>query len=147
MTNNLFCARVIIKLDRKSIVLNSSHEIHPPSPPRALSILVFSPVPAILLAAAISMSQDNNNDKQSFLCQGYYQTEAQAEAQLKRLGGKYKNADEWRARAKGIRRGIVEGAELDPLAEKCSLKPIMHSKRHYHGYTVENGAFGRLPGA
>ena len=107
---------------------------------------VFILLPAILLAAAIAMSQDNNNDKQSFLCQGYYQTEAQAEAQLKRLGGKYKNADEWRARAERIRRGIVEGAELDPLADKCSLKPIVHSKRHYHGYTVENVAFESLPG-
>jgi dienelactone hydrolase len=100
----------------------------------------------ILFAAVIAMSQDNKNDRQSFLCQGYYQTEAEAAQQLKRLAATYKNLDEWRARAERIRRGILEGAELVPLPPKCPLKPIIHSKRHYHGYTVENVAFESLPG-
>jgi dienelactone hydrolase len=80
------------------------------------------------------------------LCVGNYQTEAQAKEQLARFAGTYSNAAEWQQRAQRIREGILRGAELLPLPKKCPLNPIVHSKREYQGYSVENVAFESLPG-
>ncbi|UCF43764.1 MAG: acetylxylan esterase [Planctomycetota bacterium] len=80
------------------------------------------------------------------LCQGHYQTEQDAEKQLEEFAKTYCNLHQWQARAKGIREGILRGAELDPLPEKCPLNPISVNKRSYDGYTVENVAFESLPG-
>ncbi len=80
------------------------------------------------------------------LCQGYYQSEEAAKEQLARFAGSYHNLTEWQQRAKGIREGILRGAELLPLPEKWPLNPIIHSKRKYNGYTVENAAFESQPG-
>jgi hypothetical protein len=80
------------------------------------------------------------------LCQGYYQTEQDAEKQLEEFAKTYSNLHQWQSRAKRIREGILRGAELDPLPEKCPLNPISVNKRSYDGYTVENVAFESLPG-
>ena len=80
------------------------------------------------------------------LCVGYYQSEEEARAQLKRFRASYSTVDEWEKRRARIREGILKGAELLPWPEKCALKPIVHSKREYEGYTVENAAFESVPG-
>jgi len=80
------------------------------------------------------------------LCQGNYQTEEQAKQQLARFAQTYSNLDQWKARAQRIREGILRGAELLPLPKRCALDPIIHSRREYDGYTVENAAFESLPG-
>jgi dienelactone hydrolase len=80
------------------------------------------------------------------LCQGNYQTEEQAKAQLARFAQTYSNRAEWQERARVIRESILRGAELLPLPEKCPLKPIIHSERRHDGYTVANVAFESLPG-
>ncbi|MBN1805058.1 MAG: acetylxylan esterase [Sedimentisphaerales bacterium] len=80
------------------------------------------------------------------LCQGNYQTEQQAKEQLAKFARTYSNLAEWEARAKHVREGILRGAELSPLPEKHPLKKIIHSKRKYDGYTVQNAAFESLPG-
>ena len=77
---------------------------------------------------------------------GNYQTEEQAKEQLARFAGTYSNQSEWQQRAQRIREGILRGAELLPLPKKCPLNPIVHSKREYQGYSVENVAFESLPG-
>jgi len=77
---------------------------------------------------------------------GNFQSEEEAIQQLERFSKKYKNLEEWQLRAKRIRRGILEGAELIPQPEKNPLNPIIHNKRTYEGYTVENVAFESLPG-
>ncbi|MBN2031191.1 acetylxylan esterase [bacterium] len=83
---------------------------------------------------------------ESILCQGYYQSEEEAKAQLVRFKGTYSNLEEWQLRANRIREGILEGAGLVPLPQKCPLNSIMYDKRYYRGYTVENVAFESLPG-
>jgi dienelactone hydrolase len=83
---------------------------------------------------------------QSLLCQGNYQTEEEAVRQLERLAGQYHTLDEWKARAVMIRGGILKGAGLDPLPEKHPLNPVIHSRREYNGYSVENVWFESLPG-
>ncbi len=59
---------------------------------------------------------------------------------------KYASADEWRARADTIRRGMLRGMKLEQRPPTCELKPIRHSVREGDGYTVENVAFESLPG-
>ena len=74
------------------------------------------------------------------------QTEAEAVEQLKRFAATYKTLDQWKARAKTIREGILRGANLTPLPRKCALKPIVRGARGHAGYTVANVAFESLPG-
>jgi len=104
----------------------------------AVVVLVASlpgPVPAVAKA-----------EEKPELCVGDFQTEAQAKEQLARFAGTYSNASEWQQRAQRIREGILRGAELLPLPKKCPLNPIVHSRREYQGYSVENVAFESLPG-
>ena len=84
--------------------------------------------------------------KEPQLCQGDYQSEKAAQEQLARFAQSYSNLTEWKARAERIREGILRGAELTPLPQKCALNPIIHSKRVYKGYTMENAAFESFPG-
>lgn len=100
----------------------------------------------VLLLCSLCMGARAKKKAEPILCQGNYQTEEQAKEQLAKFAATYSNLDEWKARARGIRRGIVRGVELMPTPEKCPLKPIIHSKRVHDGYTVENAAFESLPG-
>jgi dienelactone hydrolase len=80
------------------------------------------------------------------LCVGNYQSEEQAKEQLARFAATYSTQAEWQQRAQRIREGILRGAELVPMPKRCPLNPIIHSKRQYDGYSVENAAFESLPG-
>ena len=83
---------------------------------------------------------------QSLLCQGRYYTEAEGKAALEKFASTYANRKGWEKRAERIRQGIWEGANLQGLPTHTPLNPIIHSKRTYDGYTVENVAFESLPG-
>ncbi|GEO04385.1 hypothetical protein AAE02nite_20490 [Adhaeribacter aerolatus] len=83
---------------------------------------------------------------QSLLCQGRYYTETEGKAALEKFAATYANRKGWEKRADRIRQGIWEGANLEGLPTNIPLKPIIHSKRTYDGYTVENIAFESLPG-
>jgi hypothetical protein len=89
---------------------------------------------------------EDSNSKKPQLCQGNYLTEEAAKEQLARFAKSYSNLAEWKERAKRICEGILRGAELLPPPKKCPLNPIIHSKRQYDGYTVENAAFESLRG-
>lgn len=80
------------------------------------------------------------------LCQGHYHSEEAAKEQLARFSTSYSNLAEWKKRAKRVREGILRGAELLPMPKKGPLKPIVHSRRGYEGYSVENVAFESFPG-
>ncbi|GEO06959.1 hypothetical protein AAE02nite_46230 [Adhaeribacter aerolatus] len=82
----------------------------------------------------------------AMLCQGNYFTEAEGKAALTQFASTYHDRKSWEKRAEIIREGIREGARLDKLPANTPLKPIIHSKRTYDGYTVENVAFESLPG-
>jgi len=107
----------------------------------------------ILVAGALvlalehpSATATDDKEKKPVLCQGNYLTEEAAKEQLARFAQSYSNLAEWKERAKRVREGILRGAELLPMPKKCPLNPIIHSKREYEGYTVENVAFESLPG-
>jgi hypothetical protein len=80
------------------------------------------------------------------LCQGDYLSEPAAEHQLAEFARACPTREEWQDRARRVRAGILEGAGLWPPPRKCALQPIIHSRREYHGYSVENVAFESLPG-
>jgi hypothetical protein len=101
--------------------------------------VLFSPVWPAMAVATLEADKPQ-------LCQGNYQTEAQAKEQLARFAKTYSTQAEWQQRAANIRENILRGAELWPLPKKCPLNPIIHSKRQYAGYTVESVAFESLPG-
>lgn len=82
----------------------------------------------------------------AMLCQGPYYTEEEGRAALKRFAATYNDRITWERRADRIRKGILEGSKITGLPKITPLKPVMHSKRTYDGYTVENVAFESLPG-
>lgn len=86
------------------------------------------------------------DEQKGELRQGNFQSEQAAKEELVEFARSYSNLQQWKARAKNIHRGILRGAELEPLPKKCLLNPIIHSKREHHGYTVENAAFECLSG-
>ena len=107
--------------------------------------LAVSIVAVMLLPLWMRAAENADGDKPQ-LCQGNYQTEEQAKEQLARFAKTYSTQAEWQQRAQRIREGILRGAELWPLPKKCPLNPIIHSKRVYDGYCVENVAIESLPG-
>lgn len=75
-----------------------------------------------------------------------HQTEAAAAAQLAAFAQTFHTPEEWQARAARNRRGILAGANLDPLPARNPLRPIVRGKQVREGYNVENVAFESLPG-
>lgn len=75
-----------------------------------------------------------------------HQTEQEAKEQLARFAKTYSTLEEWQARARNIREGILRGANLLPPPRKGPLNPIFRDARRHKGYTVENVAFEALPG-
>ncbi|MBE0536183.1 MAG: hypothetical protein IH624_10990, partial [Phycisphaerae bacterium] len=59
-----------------------------------------------LLTAVPPAAADDTGEKPQ-LCQGNYQTEAQAKAQLAQFAAAYSNRQEWQTRAANIRKGIL----------------------------------------
>jgi dienelactone hydrolase len=82
----------------------------------------------------------------TLLCQGAYFTEAEGKAALEQFATTYHDRAGWEKRAEKIRQTIIQGSGLWQHPEHTPLKPIIHSKRTYDGYTVENVAFESLPG-
>ena len=58
----------------------------------------------------------------------------------------FSNREEWQARAKKIRAGILEGSGLNPLPRRTPLESVIHSRKEMDGYSVENVYFESLPG-
>ena len=54
--------------------------------------------------------------------------------------------EQWQARAKKIRAGILEGSGLNPLPRRTPLNSVIHSRKEMNGYSVENVYFESLPG-
>ncbi len=96
------------------------------------------------LAGTRLLGQEKDNT--SMLCRGAYFTEAEGKAALEKSAATYSDKAGWEKRASIIRKGIITGGEFRNLPTKNPLKPIIHSKRVYKGYSVENVAFESFPG-
>lgn len=82
----------------------------------------------------------------TLLCRGAYFTEAEGKAALQSFAATYHDKKTWEQRAEHIRKNIINGSGLNRFPENTPLKPVIHNKRTYNGYTVENVAFESLPG-
>ena len=80
------------------------------------------------------------------LRRGDFHSPEEAKEELAKFAGTLTDIHRWKARAERIRDGILSGAELSPLPPKCPLNPLIHSKRSYDGYSVENAAIQVSPG-
>jgi len=109
-------------------------------------MLLFWGISLFLVGLICVVQGQEKEDKKAELCQGYYLSEEAARHQLDEFSRTYSTLAEWKVRARRIRQGILRGAGLLPPPEKCGLNPIIHSKRVYGDYTVENVAFESLPG-
>jgi|GEM_PF-176461 len=72
--------------------------------------------------------------------------EAEGRAQLERFAATYATVAAWEERAARVRFGILEGARLVPLPERTPLNAVVHSRRAFNGYSVENVFFESFPG-
>jgi dienelactone hydrolase len=108
--------------------------------PLKQSLLLIS---MILLMMDLTLGQSMDT---TMLCRGNYFTETEGKTSLEEFSSMYDDLMGWEKRAKRIRQGIVEGMQLPASPITSPLNPVLHSKRTYDGYTVENVAFESLPG-
>ncbi len=66
--------------------------------------------------------------------------------QLERSRVQNASSNTWTARKKELREEFLKGAGLYPLPERKTLNIIVHSRREYDGYSVENVALETMPG-
>lgn len=85
-------------------------------------------------------------DADTMLCQGHYFTEAEGKAALNKFASTFNDRPTWEKRASRIRQGLVDGMDFPSRIYRGPLNPVVHSKRTYDGYTVENVAFESMPG-
>lgn len=105
------------------------------------SRLIITTIFIVVTTQAYCQTSDTD-----WLCQGHYFTEAEGKASLQQFAATYDGLASWEQRAERIRKGIRDGTELPNVPITTPLNPILHSKRTYHGYTVENVAFESMPG-
>jgi phosphodiesterase/alkaline phosphatase D-like protein len=80
------------------------------------------------------------------LRQGHTLTPDEAKAELEQFKASYSDLVGWETRKKNIREGILRGAGLGKLPERCPLNSKFSNKRTYEGYSVESVAFESSPG-
>ncbi len=112
-----------------------------PSPSHIILLLMLTMNPLNSGAKA-----EEQMERKATLRQGRFHSEDAARQELENFSRNYADLEGWKKRTKIIRDGILHGAELVPPPIKGELNPIIHSRRVYQGYTVENVAFESLPG-
>lgn len=80
------------------------------------------------------------------LMQGRFYTEEQAVKVHEDLARQYTDKKSWEKHAALIRKGILEGSELEKLKLKKPSNITIHSKKELNGYSVENVSFQSLDG-
>jgi putative membrane-bound dehydrogenase-like protein len=66
--------------------------------------------------------------------------------QLENSRTQYATSNAWSARRKELREEFLKGAGLWPLPERKPLNVIIHTRREFDGYSVENVAVETMPG-
>lgn len=99
------------------------------------------------LIVICSMGSIRAFGQDSMLCVGDYWTEDEANLMMKKFGATWNDRASWEKRADVIRRGIIEGMQLDKMpAIRGDFNPIVRDTREMDGYVVENVAIESFPG-
>jgi len=101
--------------------------------------------PAIFLVLLMAIS--SLSAQESMLCMGDYWSEDEANQRMKEFRSSWNDLESWETRAEMIRKGIIDGMQLDkmPVIEG-EFNPVIHHRREMDGYDVENIAIESFPG-
>lgn len=80
------------------------------------------------------------------LRQGAFFTPEQSKVEMEHLASLYSSKSDWQKRAKAIKKGIQQGAEVKSIRPNKKINATIHSKKMMDGYTIENVFFESLPG-
>lgn len=86
------------------------------------------------------------NPEKPDLMQGKFYTDEQAVKVHEDLAKQYTDKKSWEKHALLIRKGILEGSELNKLKLRKPTNITIHSKKELNGYSVENVSFQSLEG-
>ncbi len=87
------------------------------------------------------------HSQESMLCQGNYWTEDEAKDKMVQFASKWDDKVSWENRVAQIRKGIVDGLQLEKMPlPKDGFKPMITNTREMDGYIVENIAIQSFPG-
>ncbi len=100
---------------------------------KKLILLIF------LFSAKVSFAQVQ-------LRQGAFFTPEQSKVEMEHLASLYSSKSDWQKRAKAIKKGIQQGAEVKSIKPNKKINATIHSKKMMDGYTIENVFFESLPG-
>jgi uncharacterized protein len=105
---------------------------------KALLVLFFT-------IATVSLFGQFNPEKPD-LCQRSFYTETQAVEVHEAVSKLYNDKKSWKKRAKMIKQGILDGAEIKKISHKKPKNIVIHSKKILNGYAVENVFFESVAG-
>ncbi len=80
------------------------------------------------------------------VCHLLFADELDVRAQLRDSQTRYTTVESWHKRQAELREEFLKGARLWPLPDRPPLQAIVHSRREYGDYIVENVALETLPG-
>ncbi len=109
-----------------------------------ISHIPLKTILSITIIALISLTAFGQNP---MLCQGGHWTEDEANMMMKKFSAEWDDLESWEERANRIKRGIIDGMQLDQMPEiKGNFKATIKNKRTMDGYIIENIAIESFPG-
>ncbi|TFH19558.1 MAG: acetylxylan esterase, partial [Bacteroidia bacterium] len=85
--------------------------------------------------------------QEPLLCMGAYWSEDDANLMMKSFASEWDDRESWEERANMIRKGIIEGMQLEKMpVSDGEFNPVIHGRREMDGYVVENIAIESFPG-
>ena len=83
----------------------------------------------------------------SMLCVGHHWTEDEANLKMKEFAATWHDKASWESRAETIRRGIIEGLQMDKMPDITgNFNAIITEERIMDGYIIQNIAVESFPG-
>lgn len=83
----------------------------------------------------------------SMLCVGHHWTEDEANLKMKEFAATWHDKASWESRAETIRRGIIEGLQMDKMPDITgNFNAIITEERIMDGYIIQNIAIESFPG-
>ena len=89
----------------------------------------------------------NSHAQENDLSVGHYWTEDEANLKMKEFAGEWHDRQSWEKRADLIKKGIIEGMQLDRMPQiSGNFNPKITNTREFDGYVLENIRIESFPG-